>query len=250
MTSEEARQVVVDGINYAAYKETDSSLHVSDKNRLFGSEHYRSDLLVVKPSPWAEGDFEEKMAVLLRWANELNSSVPAFAEAQCLLEGEDSVIGRVIRRSKTNALPSLEPQEKELPRWVQVPVGLILGLLAVLCGLASLSLLLLPNKQAPVLAVIVGVVLILGCLWVLEKCFRLITGRKNRGGLMSPNTLRVVSVSLLILPIVGLFTGYYREMGTVAIFQAVMYFFGFLSLRALARKREARASQTSETKNS
>jgi hypothetical protein len=67
---------------------------------------------------------------------------------------------------------------------------------------------------------------------------------------MSPNTLRVVSVSLLILPIVGLFTGYYREMGTVAIFQAVMYFFGFLSLRALARKREAKASQTSETKNS
>ena len=239
MTPEEARQAVVDGINYAAYKETDPSLYDSDKNCLFGSEHYRSDRVVVKPSPWAEGDFEEKMAVLLRWANALNSSDPAFAEAQSLLEGEDSVIGRVIRRSKTSDLPSLEPQEKELPRWVRVPAGLVLGLFALLCGFASLSLLLVPNKQAPVLAVIVGLVLILGCLWILEKCFRLITGRKNRGGLMSPNTLRVLSFLLLILPIVGLFTGYYREMGAIAIFQAVMYIFGFLGLRALARKREA-----------
>jgi amino acid transporter len=248
MTPEEARQAVVDGINYAAYKETDSSLYDSDKNRLFGSEHYRSDRVVVKPSPWAEGDFEGKMAVLLGWANALNSSDRDFAEAQNLLEDEDSVIGRVIRRSKTSDLPSLERQEKELPRWVRVPAGLVLGLFTLLCGFASLSLLLVPNKQAPMLAVIVGLVLILGCLWILEKCFRLITGRKNRGGLMSPNTLRVLSLFLLILPIVGLFTGYYREMGSIALFQAAMYFFGFLGLRALARKREAVADSGDQAK--
>ena len=66
---------------------------------------------------------------------------------------------------------------------------------------------------------------------------------------MSPNALRVVSFFLLVLPIAGLFTGYYREMGAVAIFQAVMYFFGFLGLRALARKREASESQTNEPEN-
>ncbi len=58
--------------------------------------------------------------------------------------------------------------------------------------------------------------------------------------------LRIVSFFMLVFPIAGLFTGYYREMGAVAIFQAVMYFFGFLGLRALARKREAKGSQTSE----
>ena len=100
MTAEEARQMIVDGINYAAYKETDSSLHDSDKNRLFGSEHYTSGRAVVKPSRWAEGDFEEKMATLLSWANMLNRSDPALTEAQSLLEAEDSVIGRVIRRAK------------------------------------------------------------------------------------------------------------------------------------------------------
>jgi len=103
MTLEEARRVIVDGINYAAYKETDSSLHDSDKNRLFGSEHYRSGRDVVKPSPWAEGDFEEKMAMLLRWANALNRSDPGFAQAQSLLESEESLIGRVIRRTKARA---------------------------------------------------------------------------------------------------------------------------------------------------
>jgi hypothetical protein len=95
--------VIVEGINYAAYRETNSSLHDSDKNRIFGSEYYRSDRDVVKASPWAEGDFEEKMATLLRWANALNRSVPAFAQAQSLLEDEDSLIGRIIRRTKSGA---------------------------------------------------------------------------------------------------------------------------------------------------
>lgn len=56
---------------------------------------------------------------------------------------------------------------------------------------------------------------------------------------MSPRALRIVSACLLVLPVIGLFTGYYREMGAVAIFQAVMYFFGFFGLRALAHNREA-----------
>lgn len=92
--------MIIEGINYAAYKETDSSLYDSDKNRLFGSEHYRSNRDVVKVSPWGQDDFEKKMAMLLGWANALNRSVPAFSEAQGLLEGEDSVIGRVIELAK------------------------------------------------------------------------------------------------------------------------------------------------------
>jgi hypothetical protein len=100
MTSEEARQAIIDGINYAAYRETDSSLYDSDKNRLWGSEHYNSGRWVVKPSPWAVGDFEEKMATLLGIASALNRLVPSFAAAQKLLEPEDSVLGRVIRRAK------------------------------------------------------------------------------------------------------------------------------------------------------
>jgi hypothetical protein len=100
MTPDEARDMIIEGMNYAAYKETDRSLHDADKNRVFGSEHYKSRRLIVRPSPWAEGDFEEKMSTFLGLANVLNRSVPAFKEAQTLLEGEDSLIGQIIRRSK------------------------------------------------------------------------------------------------------------------------------------------------------
>lgn len=44
---------------------------------------------------------------------------------------------------------------------------------------------------------------------------------------MSPKTLRVLSFFIRTLPVVDLFTGYYRKMGAIAIFQAVMYFSGF-----------------------
>lgn len=107
MTLDEARQLIIDGINYAAYKETDFSLHDSDKNRLFGSERYKSGRPVYEPSPWVDrnfkqvgGEFEEKMARLLVWANILNKSEPAWAEAQALVADEDSTLGRVIRRAK------------------------------------------------------------------------------------------------------------------------------------------------------
>ena len=100
VTLDEARLLIVDGIDYAAYKETDSSLHDSDKNRLFGSGHYRSHRQVLKPRRWEQGDFEEKMATLLGWANALNRSEPSLAEAQKLLEDEDSVMGRVIRLAR------------------------------------------------------------------------------------------------------------------------------------------------------
>ncbi len=81
-------------------------------------------------------------------------------------------------------------REIELPRWVQVPVGIVLSLFTLLCGFASAYLLFDPNKRAPILAFVVGFILLLGCAWVLEKCFRLITGRKKRGGLMTPRALR------------------------------------------------------------
>jgi len=57
------RQLVIDDIDYAAYRETDSALQDSHKNRLFGSEHYKSGRPVYKPSPWVEGDFEAQIIV-------------------------------------------------------------------------------------------------------------------------------------------------------------------------------------------
>jgi hypothetical protein len=117
MAPDEARHLVIEGINYAAYYETDFSLQDSDKNRIFGSEHYASGRPVHESSPWAEGDFEEKMAMLVVWANVLNRSVPAFTEAQKLLESEDSVVGRIIRSAKTRKTTDIAPGTKFYPLW-------------------------------------------------------------------------------------------------------------------------------------
>lgn len=125
----------------------------------------------------------------------------------------------------------------ELPRWVQIPAGLVLGSVTLLCGYASLVMLFGVNEKNPILAATIGFVLLLGCLWVLEKCLRLLTGRKIRGGLLSPRALRVVSFFFLIFPVAGLFTGYYRRMGVIAIFQALMYVLSFAGLQSLARRR-------------
>jgi hypothetical protein len=126
---------------------------------------------------------------------------------------------------------------------------LILGLLTLFCGLGSVTLIVPPSKERPILSVVIGLLLLFGCCWVLEKCFRLVMGRKNRGGLMSPTVLRVVAFVLLLLPVCGLFTGYYRQMGAIAVFQVLMYFTGFLGLRALARQREAAEISNAQTKD-
>lgn len=101
MTLDEAREWIIRGLDYAAYHETDYSLYDADKNRLFGSEHYNSGRFISKPSPWPQGNFEEKMATLLKWANTLNQGDGTFSEAQQLLQNEDSELGRIIRRTKT-----------------------------------------------------------------------------------------------------------------------------------------------------
>lgn len=143
--------------------------------------------------------------------------------------------------------PQIVHQEKELPRWVQVSAGLVLGVFALSCAFAAVEFLLLAPKPTAVLGIVAVSILLLGCLWVLAKCLRLVTGRKHKGGLLGPTMLRVVSIFVLVMPVAGFFTGYYRKMGVLAIFQAVMYFFGFLGLRALARDRESKQGSKKES---
>ena len=81
MTADEACELLIEAINFAAYRETGTSLYDTDKNRLFGSERWNSGRLIVKPSPWPEGDFEGKMATLLDWASMMNRSNAAFLQA-------------------------------------------------------------------------------------------------------------------------------------------------------------------------
>jgi hypothetical protein len=59
-----------------------------------------------------------------------------------------------------------ESPEKEIPRSIQVLAGVVLAAFTLLCGFASVTMLVVPNKRSPVLAILVAFVLLLGCVWV------------------------------------------------------------------------------------
>ena len=136
--------------------------------------------------------------------------------------------------------PDYTERPTEIPRWGQVVTGLIVATLTLLLAAASLiGLVLNPSDKNPQLSILLGSVFLLLCVWLSRISLRLLTGSKNRGGLLSPRALRMVSLFFVIFPIAGLFTGYYRRMGPIAFYQAGSHFSGFFGLQALARKREA-----------
>jgi hypothetical protein len=100
MTELEAKELLIGGINYGAYKETDHSLWPSDMNELFGRSHYPEDRPVFAPSVWGQGEeFEQHMVKLLKWAVELGTSKGDYAAAIEIMRASDGCLGRVIRKS-------------------------------------------------------------------------------------------------------------------------------------------------------
>jgi hypothetical protein len=100
MTDSEAKELLISGMDYAAYRETGYSLWDSDKNKLFGEEHYVSGRPVFQESVWGEGEeFEKKMAELLRWAIQLGRSKNNYDVAIRLLLSGDHYLNRIIRRA-------------------------------------------------------------------------------------------------------------------------------------------------------
>jgi hypothetical protein len=102
MTETQAKEILIDLINYMAYKETDRSLFTVDKNRLFGESHYCIDPAIAShaPSPWGEGEvFEQKMAQLLQWGSRSGCNKASLDEAIKTLQCGDHYLNRIIRKA-------------------------------------------------------------------------------------------------------------------------------------------------------
>ena len=132
------------------------------------------------------------------------------------------------------------PHEEDIPvpRWVQLVAGLLLALVLVFCLAGSLALALSPNEKAPVAAPIVGTVMSVVSIWGLLLCYRLVTGRKVRGGLIGPTALRVIAWVFLLLPVGGVFNGYFETHTIRALLMTAAYISIFYGLRSLAAHRE------------
>jgi hypothetical protein len=100
MTVDEAKELLIEGINYAAYRETNHSLWDADKDKLFGAEHYQSGRPIFEASVWGDGEiFEAKMTELLRWVVKLGSTKGSYKEAIKVLQGSDQYLNRIIGRA-------------------------------------------------------------------------------------------------------------------------------------------------------
>ena len=143
----------------------------------------------------------------------------------------------------------LDNEDVLIPRWIQVPVGIVLALFTLLCLVGSATLIFSSNEKAPIFAPMFGISMVAVCCWVLEKCIRLIFGRKIKGGIMSPTALRIVGWVFLILPLGGLFTGYFRIHTLFAVVQIAAYISLFLGLRKLAAYRERNYAQPINSDN-
>jgi hypothetical protein len=129
----------------------------------------------------------------------------------------------------------------EVPRWVLVPVGLILAAFVLLCLAGSIILIVAPSENSPVAQITFGTGMVLVCLWLLSLCYRMVLGKKVRGGLFGPIALRIIAWVSLLLPVVGLsmalFTHQY-DFTPLTLIGAAMYVGLFFSLRSLASHRE------------
>lgn len=129
---------------------------------------------------------------------------------------------------------------RNVPRWIEVPVGLLLSAWTLLCIAGSLALMIVKTEQNWLFCKVFGTLMLLASVWSLQKSVSFISGRSATGVLLSPITLRIASALFLLMPIGGLFTGYYKENGVMALVQAGTYLFIISpGLWKLARVRDA-----------
>jgi hypothetical protein len=90
---------------------------------------------------------------------------------------------------------------------------------------------------------IAGTIMLLICGLLATISFRLITGKKGRyGGLFGPVALRVFAGMFFLLPIGGLFSGWYVDHPIAGPMQALAYYVISFSLWRLAAYRRSKVA--------
>jgi hypothetical protein len=124
-----------------------------------------------------------------------------------------------------------------LSPWVRIPSGIVLFFINLLCLLGVIVMPLAVNEEKFLFGVLITTVCAILNAWVFIKCFQLIFNLNASNGLISPFGFRVAAVMYMLLPIIGIFTGYYIQYGLLAVFQAGIYYFIGISLLSYAKQK-------------
>ena len=148
-----------------------------------------------------------------------------------------SQVGLTQALDRMTSIPAPDGEPPKLPRWAQIIAGLFLLPIALLCLAGSVVLVLAPSDKAPLLAISLGVVFVLICLWVLWLAVRLLANRPGHG-LLGSFALKASALLFFALPIGGIFTGYWREKPLIAAIQTLCYLVVATALWRLANRRK------------
>jgi hypothetical protein len=136
-----------------------------------------------------------------------------------------------------------------LPRWVTIPVGLVLFPFALLCGAGSLDILVAPKVPPSAFTISIGSVLLAGSVWVSTLALRLIFIRPSQSKrLVSPIGLRVIGLIFAAIPITSVILGTFWEKPFVHSVMTIAYFGGVFQLFRLAKIRATKANEIRKTK--
>jgi hypothetical protein len=123
-----------------------------------------------------------------------------------------------------------------LVRLLQVLGGIVLAYAAFFC-MAPGFMLIGSYDKYPLSGPLAGSVILLLALIPFMAGVRLVFNRPSHGGLISPLLLKIGSFIFLLMPVAGLFTGYYRQHPLLGPVHALGFVITFFGLQRLAQQR-------------
>lgn len=129
-----------------------------------------------------------------------------------------------------------------LRRWVQVLVGGLLTPLLLFCSAGAVTIFAIPKVQASLALLSLAALILLGCLWALQLCVRLVRGLKPGQELFGPWALRIIAATMMGLVLAAVLNGYLVQKPVVGGVMAVAYILGARRLWRMALLRRCRQS--------
>ena len=136
------------------------------------------------------------------------------------------------------------PAPVRVPRWVSMPLGLLLLPVLILCVFGGISLFIDPPEDVATARYLIGTVVIAACYGFGVVVFRLITGKESKyGGLFPPSALKGLALVFAAIPIGLVFTGFYSDEPIRSLLVAVVWVTMAISIWRTAARRIVRAKQ-------
>ena len=117
-----------------------------------------------------------------------------------------------------------EIEPKPLPRWVTIPLGLLLTPFTLICVIGSATLLVAPNVPPSLVTISLGSVFLGGSLWVFYLSLRLLfVNPKTKSKFISPFGLRAVALVFAVIPVVSIIVGTFWEKPIIHSIMTIAY---------------------------